>query len=327
MNEEFMKNFGWIGDILNQELHTYYDTKSIEYKILKDLKDQWGKQDGITMLKRLDDTYGSTVLKAVAHFLKINILKAWKKTGEKEAHEGIEIDDFIRLLWVPLKDTGFEYTYKKEDNKVTFHVTKCPVFDLAEKTGMHQWFYHLACVTDFYSTPAFSSNIGFSRLKTLIQGDECCDHAYFYKSQINNDTLLGYCGLFCGNCPNYQKTMATVPVNFKKNNFSKPCLGCNNELNIKTVHCSNCAIMECNKKKNIRICYECTDFPCEMMNNFINDSRYPYHKDVENNMKLLKEKGLNEWVVHQEDKYTCSRCKRVLNFFQTECGHCGTGIE
>jgi hypothetical protein len=63
-----------------------------------------------------------------------------------------------------------------------------------------------------------------------------------------------------------------------------------------------------------------------MMNNFINDSRYPYHKDVENNMKLLKEKGLDEWAIHQEDKYTCSQCKRVLNFFQTKCDKCGTGI-
>ena len=114
MNEEFMKNFGWIGDILNQDIHTYYDTQSVEYKILNTLKEGWGKRDGITMLKELDDTYGDTAKKIVTDFLRINILKHWKKMGEKEAHEGTEIDDFIRLLWTPLLDIDLNIRMKKK---------------------------------------------------------------------------------------------------------------------------------------------------------------------------------------------------------------------
>jgi hypothetical protein len=57
-------------------------------------------------------------------------------------------------------------------------VTKCPVHDLARKTGLRRWLYHLACATDFYSTPAFSPRIRFSRTKTLILDEEPCDHSY-----------------------------------------------------------------------------------------------------------------------------------------------------
>ena len=102
-------------------------------------------------------------------------------------------------------------TFKNEDNIFTFNVSKCPIYDLAEKTGMHEWLYHMGCSTDFYSTPSFSKEIGFTRTKSLMQGDECCNHTYYYKSKIQiQDSILGYCGLYCGACPNYQNTNGPV---------------------------------------------------------------------------------------------------------------------
>ena len=102
--------------------------------------------------------------------------------SETEAHEGTEIEDFIRVLWDPLKAQGFEYTAQRESGSAEFRVTRCPVHALAEKTGMHDWLYHLACATDYYTTPAFSSKIHFTRTKTLMQGHDGCNHRYSYTS-------------------------------------------------------------------------------------------------------------------------------------------------
>ena len=180
-----------------------------------------------------------------------------------------------------------------------------------------------ACASDFYTTPSFSKEIGFTRTKSLMQGDGYCNHTYYYKSKVKTeDSLLGYCGLYCGACPNYQKTNAVEPINLKKDNFYEPCEGCNSE--IKTTWCSDCEIMKCNKKKNFRVCYECEDFPCEIMNKFINDDKYPYHKEVESKMKLLKEVGLDKWLKLQEEHYKCKKCETIYNFFQKKCDKCGT---
>ena len=58
MNNEFMKHFFWMGDELNKELTDFYDVNSVEYKILKHLKEGWGKKDNIELLKELTAEYG-----------------------------------------------------------------------------------------------------------------------------------------------------------------------------------------------------------------------------------------------------------------------------
>ncbi len=139
-----------------------------------------GKRDTTELLTELKTKYGNTALRAVDKFLELNITRDWVEVGKKEVHKGTEIEDFIRILWAPLKEQGFEFTIKREGKTATFCVTKCPIYELAKKTGMHEWLYHLACLTDFYSTPAFNKKIGFKRTKTLIQGHGCCDHQYYY---------------------------------------------------------------------------------------------------------------------------------------------------
>jgi hypothetical protein len=40
------------------------------------------------------------------------------------------------------------------------------------------WLYALVCASDPYTAASFDG-IRFERTKTLMQGDDCCDHAYF----------------------------------------------------------------------------------------------------------------------------------------------------
>ncbi len=180
MRDEFQVVVGWIGAVLERPLTDTFDARSTEYAILAQLKEGWGKRDTAGLLTALTAEHGDAAGKAVERFLELNIRRDWAEIGKTEAHEGREIEDFIRVLWDPLKAQGFEYTVQREGGSAEFRVTRCPVHALAEKTGMHDWLYHLACATDFYSTPAFSSKIHFTRTKTLMQGHDCCNHRYSY---------------------------------------------------------------------------------------------------------------------------------------------------
>lgn len=325
MNDEFLVQFDWIKDVLKNDIIVFFKTDSIEYEILTQFKNEWGNRNTLELLKDLTSKYGDKAGSAVEEFLKMNIMRDWPEVGKATAHMGTEIPDFIQILWKPLKDKGFAFTFNNDVNIFTFNVSKCPIYDLAEKTGMHEWLYHMACSSDFYTTPSFSKEIGFTRTKSLMQGDECCDHTYYYRSKIKTeDSLLGYCGLYCGACPNYQKTDTIKPVDFKKENFYEPCEGCNSI--IKTEWCSKCDIAECNKNRNIRVCYDCKEFPCEKMKKFMNDEKYPYHKEVPEKMMMLKKIKLERWLEAQEKRYKCNNCGNIYNFFQKTCSKCGENL-
>ncbi|MBN1440823.1 MAG: L-2-amino-thiazoline-4-carboxylic acid hydrolase [Anaerolineales bacterium] len=154
---------------------------SAEYSILTDLKDGWGKRDTAGLLAELDAKYGTAAGETVEKFLAARIGRDWKAIGEREARAGTKIEDFIRVLWEPLQDRGFEYSHERSGNTVKFCVTKCPVADLAERTGLQRWMHHMACATDFYTTPAFSPRIQFSRTRTLIDDGVPCNHTYTRK--------------------------------------------------------------------------------------------------------------------------------------------------
>lgn len=95
--------------------------------------------------------------------------------------EGSSLDDLVRLLWEPLPELGFELTSERRPDGLQFCVTRCPNHELAGRLGgnSRDWLLHLVCATDPYVVEAFDPPIRFRRTKTLMQGDDCCDHAYF----------------------------------------------------------------------------------------------------------------------------------------------------
>jgi predicted ArsR family transcriptional regulator len=180
MKDVFLPLFQWIPGLLSRNISDYFNEGTVEHDIIKEMKENWGMTDTMTLLNGLTDKYGDKAYEAVDRYFEFIIRKDWSEIGKKEAHDGTEIDDFIRLLWEPIKNLGFEFTIDKNGKDAFFCVSNCPVNELAIKTGMHKWLYHLACATDFYSTTSFSPRINFERSKTLIEGDECCDHRYYY---------------------------------------------------------------------------------------------------------------------------------------------------
>jgi predicted ArsR family transcriptional regulator len=179
VHDEFQKHFWWIGGLLGRPISDVFEEGSSEHAVIERLKQEWGKRDTAELLRGLTTDFGDVAGQAVERFLEVNILKDWAVVGAKEAHAGTEVEDFIRVLWAPLRELGFVFTVERNGDGAAFCVTTCPIHDLAERTGLHDWLYRLACSTDPHTARAFSPRLGFARTETLIQGGVCCDHHYY----------------------------------------------------------------------------------------------------------------------------------------------------
>jgi predicted ArsR family transcriptional regulator len=181
MADALLEMFSWLTTLLADPSIGEIQLEPVERAILEKFRRGWGTTDTAGLLRSLSLEYGEGAGKTIEKVLAKRIKKDWGEIGAREAHPGTEIADFIRILWEPLERQGFVFIQKRDGRNVEFCVTKCPVKDLAEQTGLHQWLYHLACATDLYSTTAFSSKIEFRRTKTLMEGRECCNHTYIAK--------------------------------------------------------------------------------------------------------------------------------------------------
>lgn len=178
MPDQLIPFVAWIGPLLERPLPDEFSPDSPAHAVLRDLREGWGVTDTADLLGSLTDRYGELAQTTVARFLEVHLRNDWAATGRVEAHEGTEVDDFIRLLWGPLREAGFEYTSAGEPADRQLCVTRCPVRDAAAATGMQSWMDTVACGTDAPSSTAFSPHIEFRRTQTLMQGDASCDHRY-----------------------------------------------------------------------------------------------------------------------------------------------------
>jgi len=182
MDDRFLKLLSWLTPLVQRDMEGLFRAGSPEQAVLEEFRRGWGHRDTAGLLKALSERHGPIAAPTIEHFISACITKDWAEIGRTESHPGTEIRDFLRVLWEPLREEGFGFVPREANGNVELTVTKCPVYELAEKTGMHTWLYHLACATDFYSASAFSARIEFSRTKTLMEGHECCNHTYRLKS-------------------------------------------------------------------------------------------------------------------------------------------------
>ena len=118
---------------------------------------------------------------------------------------------------------------------------------------------------------------------------------------MNKELLTAPCGLDCFNCPVYEGNI-TEERKKQLSDFWKipveetPCKGCRGE----NGYCKfgpnhQCATWNCTKEKGVSFCYECTDFPCELLMPTQKGAAFPHNMKVYNlcRMKLV---GLDGWI-------------------------------
>jgi len=132
----------------------------------------------IELLESLKQRFGPEVFDVVDKTVKERILREWNSKARNM--KGNTLEDLIRTLW-PSKqrDIGYEFTIKRSDGEIQVLCTKCPVHELARELGASEWINHLVCKGDPYIVQGFSPKLGFRHVKSLMDGQNCCQQLYF----------------------------------------------------------------------------------------------------------------------------------------------------
>ena len=96
------------------------------------------------------------------------------------------------------------------------------------------------------------------------------------------------CGIYCKRC------MASVRLG---------CEGCR-EREGKVLNGPLCKTYECITEKGHEFCYECDDFPCEMLEPIVHFEQFTPHNSKVYNLVMIQKLGLEEWNKICEEKST-----------------------
>jgi hypothetical protein len=131
--------------------------------------------------------------------------------------------------------------------------------------------------------------------------------------------LDSYCGVYCGACPNLLATRTG------KINETYQCHGCKSEK--PTGFCATCGIKACAQGKGFEFCNACSELSiCELMHKFVTDTQYPYGQCVLENMEIIREAGLPQWLEMQEKRWRCPHCGAAHSWYHEICPQCGQTV-
>ncbi|MDZ4121563.1 MAG: DUF3795 domain-containing protein [Candidatus Cloacimonadaceae bacterium] len=129
-----------------------------------------------------------------------------------------------------------------------------------------------------------------------------------------------YCGLYCGACSSmiiYEKQNGDASVSSTPlPEGETPCSGCNHDPG------NTCEIVQCNFAHGTQCCGFCPEFPCATIQHF-NDTEWPHHADVIENLRRIKEIGMQEWLQEQSLLWSCPECHTRTHWYQKNCQNCG----
>jgi len=129
---------------------------------LKTLIGEWEKDFGQEYKDLAEEVLADNVRKEVA---------SWAKRKNLST-----LEDLIRNMWETW--TEGEFTIERTENDVQIHCTRCPIADTYRSIGREEYGFIFHCSGDAYIVSGFNPKMRFRRTKTLMNGDDCCDHHY-----------------------------------------------------------------------------------------------------------------------------------------------------
>jgi len=168
----------------------------------------------------------------------------------------------------------------------------------------------------------------------LISGNNDGQEKKAQEAGTGKENLVAVCGLYCGACPMYiatqtndeQKQSALLkqfssgPMKLKMEDLL--CDGCIGNGRVASF-CRNCPIRLCPAdKQNVARCSDCPDFPCSRITNFNNDGM-PHHAEVLENLRKMREMGIQKWARYEEERWHCPQCRLPMSWYDSKCSNCG----
>jgi predicted ArsR family transcriptional regulator len=129
-------------------------------------------------LNPLLERFGPEVLEV----LRQTTIERATREYEQAKVEKRDLDAMKSLLWDRLGPPVFVYELlEKTEETMRFRVSHCGVAEEMRKNGAPEVGFALFCASDYGYCQGLNPSIKFTRTKTLMQGDDHCDHAYELK--------------------------------------------------------------------------------------------------------------------------------------------------
>jgi hypothetical protein len=137
-----------------------------------------------------------------------------------------------------------------------------------------------------------------------------------------------YCGLFCRACPIFISTLESgndeMTAGSSTSYEERACSGCKSGQ--VAIWCRDCAIKNCARGKGFDNCGECSEYPCQEINQFVDDADWPYHKETPEYIRDIKEQGKEFWIEKVTRRWSCEKCGSIYSWFSLECSKCGSPV-
>ncbi len=134
--------------------------------------------------------------------------------------------------------------------------------------------------------------------------------------ELFSPELVAPCGMNCGICRGYIAYMHGVPRVRGKISY---CAGCQ-------PRAKNCYIKrDCKKLTHheVKYCSECETMPCEKLSHLDKRYRERYGMSMVENLRILKSKGMDEFLKDQAERFRCPSCGDVVCVHDAKCYSCG----
>lgn len=128
--------------------------------------------------------------------------------------------------------------------------------------------------------------------------------------------LIAACGMNCGLCIGYLREKKPCGGCFKKDDLNKPNA------------CRSCAIVNCESliKTESGFCYECDRFPCSRLKRLDKRYRAKYRMSMIDNLNFIREKGMERFLEHEQNRWTCDVCGSGISVHRGFCLHCKSKV-
>jgi hypothetical protein len=129
--------------------------------------------------------------------------------------------------------------------------------------------------------------------------------------------LISTCGMNCGICRAYLAFKLKIPHQRGRVSWCEGCLPRGKNCYIKR----GCKRLS---KNEVQSCSKCEIMPCDKLAHLDKRYRERYGMSMVENLKLIKEKGMDGFLKDQDEKYCCPNCGTgVICVHDNKCFSCG----
>jgi len=130
--------------------------------------------------------------------------------------------------------------------------------------------------------------------------------------ELKYANMIAPCGMNCGLCIGHLREKRPCGGCFKLDDENKP------------ENCRSCAIVNCDLLAGSEsgFCFECKKYPCTRLKKLDLRYRSRYGMSMIDNLKLIREIGLESFVQKEEERWSCKACGAGLCVHRSYCLNC-----